>query len=252
MYFNSFYNNNNCNNNYNNNNNFNYNYNNNYNNNFNNNNFNNNNFNNNNFNNNNFNNNNFNNNNFNNNNFNNTFYGNNNFNYGNNNNRNFMNNNNNANNMMMDNFQMTMINFMNNFMKAYENMNNINNFSRMQFERQTEVQNTGVVGGLLPRKKTTENYDPFYDFNGQKFNVFFQTPVGYKVNMVVPYNAKLEEVLFKYVTKVGVGPDTIDKDIYFLFGGNKIKKNEKRTAQEIGMIDGSIVIVLDKKGIIGS
>jgi len=161
-----------------------------------------------------------------------------------------MNNNNNANNMMMDNFQM--INFMNNFMKAYENMNNINNFSRMQFERQTEVQNTGVIGGLLPRKKTTENCDPFYDFNGQKFNVFFQTPVGYKVNMIVPYNAKLEEVLFKYVTKVGVGPDIIDKDIYFLFGGNKIKKNEKRTAQEIGMIDGSVVIVLDKKGIIGS
>ena len=251
MCFNNFFNNNNYNNNYNcNNNNFNNNYNNNYNNNFNNYNFNNNNFNNNNFNNNNFNNNDFNNNNYNNNNFNNNFYGNNNYNYANNNNGNFMDNNNNANNLMMDN--LTMINFMNNFMKAYENMNNINNFSRMQFERQTEVQNPIVVGGLLPRVKKTENCDPFINFNGQKFNVFFQTPVGYKVNMVVPYNAKLEDILVKYITKVGIGPDTIDKDIYFLFGGNKIKKGDKRTAQDIGMIDGSVVIVLDKKGIIGS
>ena len=236
MHFNNFFNNNNYNANYNNNNN-NMNYNNNYNNNFYNNNFNNNNFN---------------NNNFNNNNFNNNFNGNNNFNNMNNNNGNFMNNNNNANNMMTDNFQMTMINFMNNFMNAFESMNRSNNFSGMQFERPTEVQNPGVVGGLLPRKKTTENYDPFINFNGEKFNVFFQTPVGYKVNMVVPYNAKLEDILVKYVTKVGVGPNTIDQDIYFLFGGNKIKKDDQRTAQEIGMIDGSVVIVLDKKGIIGS
>ena len=245
MCFNNFFNNNNYNNNYNCNNNNNMNYNNNYNNNFNNNY-------NNNFNNNNFNNNNFNNNNFNNNNFNNTFYGNNNYNYGNNNNGNFMNNNNNDNNMMMDNPQMNMINFMDNFMKAYENMNNINNFSRMQFERPTEVQNPSVVGGLLPRVKTTENYNPFNDFDGPKINVYFQTPVGYKINMVLPYNAKLEDILIKYITKVGIGPNTIDKDIYFLFGGNKIKKDDKRTAQEIGMINGSVVIVLDKNGIIGS
>ena len=233
MSFNNFFNNNT---NYNNNNN-NMNYNNNYNNNFYNNNFNNNNFN---------------NNNFNNNNFNNNFYGNNNFNYGNNNNGNFMNNNNNVNNMMMDNFQMNMINFMNNFINAFESMNKTKNFSGMQFERPTEVQNPSVVGGLLPRTKTTVNYDPFINFNGEKFNVFFQTPVGYKVNMIVPYNAKLEDILVKYVTKVGVGPNTIDQDIYFLFGGNKIKKDDQRTAQEIGMIDGSVVIVLDKKGIIGS
>ena len=239
MQFNNFYNN--YNTNYNNNNN-NMNYNNNYNNNFYNNNFNNNNFNNNNFN----------NNNFNNNNLNNNFNGNNNFNNMNNNNGNFMNNNNNVNNMMMNNFQMNMINFMNNFINAFESMNRTKNFSGMQFERPTEVQNPSVVGGLLPRIKKTENYDPFLNFNGEKFNVFFQTPVGYKVNMVVPYNAKLEDILVKYVTKVGVGPNTIDQDIYFLFGGNKIKKDDKRTAQEIGMIDGSVVIVLDKKGIIGS
>ena len=202
-------------------------------------------------NNNNFNNNNFNNNNFNNNNFNNSFYGNNNNNYVNNNNGAFINNNN-ANSMMMDNIQMTMINFMNNFMKAYESANNSNNFSQMQFERETEVQNPGVVGGLLPRIKTTENYDPFNDVDAPKYNVFFQTPVGYKVNMIVPYNAKLEDILIKYVKKVGVGPNTIDKDIYFLFGGNKIKKDDKRTAQDIGLISGSIVIALDKKGIIGA
>ena len=229
----------------------------------NNNNFNNNNFNNNNINNginnsnfnNNFNNNNFNNNNFNNNNFNNNIYGNNNnnYNYVNNNNGMF-NNNNNVNNMMMDNLQMNMnmINFMNNFMRAFEFMNNSNNFSRMQFERPTEVESPGVVGGLLPRIRTTVNYDPFINSNSEKFNVFFQTPVGYKVNMIIPCDTKLEDILLKYVAKVGVGPNTIDKDIYFLFGGNKIKKDEKRTAQEIGMVDGSIVIVLDKKGIIGS
>ena len=48
------------------------------------------------------------------------------------------------------------------FMNAFESMNRSNNFSGMQFERPTEVQNPGVVGGLLPRKKTLLEKDNKY------------------------------------------------------------------------------------------
>ena len=52
--------------------------------------------------------------------------------------------------------------------------------------------------------------------------------------------------------RIGLGPEVIDNAVYFLYGGNKIKKNEKRTIREMFMLNGAVVIVIDKKGVIGA
>lgn len=136
-------------------------------------------------------------------------------------------------------------------------INNINNnWNRMTFiipnleERNSN--NPNVFGGILPRGRGIDHFNAFPEQMGNKINIFFQAPTGFKTNMLVPDNTKIKDVLVKYVMRIGLLPEVIDKAIYFLFGGNKIKKNDKRTVREMYMIDGAVVIVIDKKGVIGA
>ena len=131
--------------------------------------------------------------------------------------------------------------------------NNINKMSSINpnYEEKT-AKNPKVFKGLLPREKKTEDYNPFPDNGGNKINLYFQAPTGHKINMLVPDNIQMKEVLVKYVLRIGLEPDVIDNAIYFLYGGNKIKKKERRTIREMYILNGAIIIVIDKKGVIGA
>ena len=158
---------------------------------------------------------------------------------------------------------MNMYNLMMQFLFMYYNPqnktffnNNSNNTNKMLTinpnNEERTAKNPKVFGGLLPREKKTEDYNAFPDNGGNKINLYFQAPTGHKINMLVPDNIQIKEVLVKYVLRIGLEPDVIDNAIYFLYGGNKIKKNERRTIREMYMLNGAIIIVIDKKGIIGA
>ena len=205
-----------------------------------------------------------------------------------NNNRNFMNNNgfpmnnngNAMNNMMIqtnpfnnfnffnsmgmnNNMNMNMYNLMMQFLLMYYNPNNhtfvnnsSNNKNRMfsinpTYEEKTS-KNPKVFGGLLPRNKQTVNCNPFPNEGGNKINIFFQAPTGHKINMLLPDTIKMKDALVQYVLKIGLEPEVIDNAIYFLYGGNRIKKNENKTIREMYMLNGAVIIVIDKKGIMGA
>ena len=104
---------------------------------------------------------------------------------------------------------------------------------------------------VLPRKKN-EFFDPYPGTSGEKINLFFETPAGHKVNMLVPVDAKMKDILVQYVLKLNLGPNVIDNSIYFLYGGKKIKKNENRKVSDMNILNGAIVIVIDKKGVMGA
>ena len=58
---------------------------------------------------------------------------------------------------------------------------------------------------VLPRKKN-EFFDPYPGTSGEKINLFFETPAGHKVNMLVPVDAKMKDILVQYVLKLNLGP----------------------------------------------
>ena len=71
--------------------------------------------------------------------------------------------------------------------------------------------------------------------------------------MTVPINAKIGEILLEYISLVGLGPGVLEKDIYFLFNGNKIKKQDRnKTVQELGVTTLSHIIVVDTENLIGA
>jgi len=105
----------------------------------------------------------------------------------------------------------------------------------------------------LPRDKGTISHMLFPQNNGPRYNIDFQTPAGFKVLMSVPINAKIGEILLEYLSVVGLGPNVLGEGIYFLFNGNKIKKQDRnKTVQELGVTTLSHIIVVDTENLIGA
>lgn len=105
----------------------------------------------------------------------------------------------------------------------------------------------------LPKNKNISVHILSPQYKGSRFNIDFQTPAGHKVIMSVPMNAKISDILFEYLSVVGLGPNVLGEGIYFLFNGNKIKKEDyNKTAGNFGINMMSHIIVIDTKNLIGA
>ena len=170
-------------------------------------------------------------------------------------NNNYNNNQNNNMNMNMGNLynkNNTMINNnINNWNINYQfkNNNTISNFNRMKF---INYNNLKDISRILPKNNVTINYDDFPGYQGNRFNIIFQIPQGNKINIFCPIDTKVKHLLSKFIERMGLGQETFEKSLYFLFSGTKLDKHEERTIQKIGMHDSSVIIVIDVKSVIGA
>ena len=170
----------------------------------------------------------------------------------------------NMNNYNMNNYQNLMNIIMNNQMlfQMYQNMKNnmnqnqnINNFNnRMNFVNvnQNQMNNNQVTGGALRNSNANFSYNVTSSFNSsQVTNIIFTTMKEQKANLIAPIDMKIKDLLFKYVTKLGLGPNVMGTSLFFLFNGKKIDLNEEKTIHEYGL-ENAHIIVLDPKEVIGS
>ena len=170
----------------------------------------------------------------------------------------------NMNNYNMNNYQNLMNIIMNNQMlfQMYQNMQknmnqnqNFNNFNnRMNFVNvnQNQMNNNQVTGGALRNSNANFSYNVTSSMNSsQVTNIIFTTMKEQKANLVAPIDMKIKDLLFKYVTKLGLGPNVMGTSLFFLFNGKKIDLNEEKTIHEFGL-ENAHIIVLDPKEVIGS
>ena len=188
------------------------------------------------------NNNNFNCNNFNIYNYNDNFYNNNNLNI----NKSFNNNNNNNSNMM------NMLNFLNttwNMFRMFNNQKNVNHSATIQvINNNSNDFDSDKLRKVI--KPTVIDINPKYQ--GVKINIFFQNSIGTKINVLSPSDITVKDLLLNYVKKIGLGENVIDSVIYFLFSGAKLKKDDERKIYELGMMNGAIIIVIDRNAVTGA
>ena len=170
----------------------------------------------------------------------------------------------NMNNYNMLNNQILM-NYMMNWMmnplifQMYNNMNNNNpNINKMDFGYVPNLnpsQEKVNGGGVIQRNIQNINYDTTSSFDtSPKMNITFTTQAGHIMNIVCNYKTTVKDLLIKYVTRMGLGPAVLGDSLFFLFNGSKIKQNDNRTVEELGLglIASPNIVVLDIKGIIGS
>ena len=169
----------------------------------------------------------------------------------------------NMNNYNMNNYQNLMNIIMNNQMllQMYQNMQNNmiqnqnNNFNnRMNFinVNQNQMNQNQVSGGALRNNNANFSYNVASPSNSSPVtNIIFTTMKEQKVNIVAPIDMKVKDLLFKYVTKLGLGPNVMGTSLFFLFNGKKINLNEEKTIHNLGL-ENAHIIVLDPKEVIGS
>ena len=175
-----------------------------------------------------------------------SFNNNNNNNFNNNNNNNFNNNNNNNSNMM------NMLNFLNttwNMFRMFNNQKNVNHSATIQvINNNSNDFDSDKLRKVI--KPTVIDINPKYQ--GVKINIFFQNSSGTKVNVLSPSDITVKDLLLNYVKKIGLGENVIDSVIYFLFSGAKLKKDDERKIYELGMMNGAIIIVIDRNAVTGA
>ena len=94
--------------------------------------------------------------------------------------------------------------------------------------------------------------EQFQNNNNQKINIFFTSQKGFRKNIVSPTNLKVKDLFIKYIIKLGLDKEVIGKSIFFLFNGLRVDHNEEKNVGEFFRYNGSNVIVIDTKDIIGA
>ena len=158
------------------------------------------------------------------------------------------------NNPMMN---MNMMNMMNNAMMNMNMMNlyqnNLSNSGNFSDNKNSSTKKNKSSLGRLPRDQVTTNYTPFIqDNNGINFNIVFSTPSGNKTIIKTPVNIKVNDLLYKYMEKIGLGPNLIGNGIYFLYDGRKLKDEDYNILVKNCFQDGAHIIVLDAGNLIGA
>ena len=135
--------------------------------------------------------------------------------------------NNNMNNMGME---------MNNNMIG--NMNNLNKMSEMF----TNINNTFNA--------SIAHYDPFEGRLDKRINIGFDKAGEPKVMLACPINATISELLDGYFKKAVISNEK-RKDIYFVFNSQRLSQKDVRQLDEVGFINGSRILVIDKINVRG-
>ena len=144
-----------------------------------------------------------------------------------------------------------MMNWMNQnpfLQQMYNNMslNNMNlNFNQNQ--NQTNL----YSGGASSTNNPQVAYNPFPNSNN-KINISFITQKGKKMIIVVPKELKVKELLKMYVLRIGLGPGVLKDAIYFIYNGLKVDNYEEREVGDFFGFNGTNIVVLDTKEIIGA
>ena len=141
------------------------------------------------------------------------------------------------------------------------NQNNPNFLQQFAYYPQS-TQNIIVNGGVMPRPNNNQNsngyQELFPNYIGPKLNILFETGAGHKLNVPTPTNVTVEELLIKYITRVGVSPSLLGKKIFFLVNGKTIPIHEKTKTEQFfgnlayGANNQIKVIVIDASNVIGA
>ena len=79
--------------------------------------------------------------------------------------------------------------------------------------------------GVLKRDKITETMN--LGSGGLIINITMTASTGHKVVIQASADSTIEELLLKYVQKMGLSPDSVGRDIMFLFNGAKLDPHSK-------------------------
>ena len=147
---------------------------------------------------------------------------------------------------------MNMFNFLNTTWNMFQMFNNQKNVDHLTTMKIIKKNSKDFDSDVLRKVSKTTIIDINPNYPGVKINIFFQNSSGTKVNVLSPSDITVKDLLLKYVSQLGLGENVIDSAIYFLFSGARLKKDNEKKIYELGMMNGAIIIVIDRNALIGA
>ena len=137
------------------------------------------------------------------------------------------------------------------------NNNNTNNTTNNTTNNNTNNNDNDTnTSGQRQPKQTIPRSDKVIQDNGNFSpneivkNVSFDASSGLRVVIKAGVSPTIKDLILKYVNKIGLGENVIDKEIIFLFNGAKI---DTKSTDNIGRFpDFASVTVIDQNSIIGA
>ncbi len=166
-----------------------------------------------------------------------------------NNNINMNNMNNSNNNLNMNNNNLNM----NSFNNIKVNVSN-NNANLSGGNNNTNTENATGVKETLPRgDKLVEfkNEYPGEEMENMK-NVIFLATSGYRVAIVAPFYETISNILKLYTRKIGIGENTIENEIFFIFDATYLHKEDQRALNELCQAQNITITVIDQGNLLGA
>ena len=179
------------------------------------------------------------------------------------------------NNMMMNNQMMNMMMNMNQMNDMQKEKNeliikliNQNNTLANQIEKNNSKIKNLVENKMIERNEYESYNDDIYfldlckieffpNYKCNKINIVFEKTNGLTLAMFAPINASVKELLMAFYIKLQIiltnKSKTVYelKDYYFIYNGQRINLDEKRTLLDYGILPNSKIIFGDNKDIKG-
>jgi len=129
-------------------------------------------------------------------------------------------------------------------------INSIKNFIKQNIQIENQIYlNNNTIKSMINKK--LEYVDYFPGNNNRRINIGFDKPNSLCINIIVPINIKVKDLLLTYANKMEINQNLLGKDIYFLYNGYKLNINEDKDLPSFGLKDGDKIIVVDSKVKIG-
>ena len=139
--------------------------------------------------------------------------------------------------------------------KLFQDYFQISNFNNLFQDNNPNLQginNFNIQNNLNNNNSNASNdIDDFPGYFGKRIRISFELSTGKYVPMDPPENIKVSELLSNFMKKMKLNENLIDKKIFFIFNGCKLKKDDRRNISEIGILHTSRIIVLDSGNIMG-
>ena len=93
--------------------------------------------------------------------------------------------------------------------------------------------------------------DYFPGNNNKRINIVFENSKSKnKFNIASPVNIKVKDLFIAYAKEMGISPNILGKQVFFLFNDNKIKINEEKDLISYGLDNCNKILVLDTQIVI--
>jgi len=149
------------------------------------------------------------------------------------------------------------------WMNNYNNFTNNYNFNNNQYRNNNNNfnangdnnnNNNNINHGGNPAKETLPRNititNPQIDYPEEEKenlkNISFLLNTGARVTFLVPYYETLENLFLLFAKKIGIGENTLGKDIFFIYDAMYLQIHDKRALYELFINDNPTITVIDE------